>query len=134
RVQIGSVIYDVEYTRLASDAHRPAVHHTGPDLYVEKPHPGTQTGAPKGVAAIPRAGAEVEHPADTVVVSRRPVEQRADERLPVIRTRIVLLEDGMRRCRGGLIAGRVAPTVRILSSAISHQNLTGSVFNPLSVR
>src|SRR5207253_11055919 len=45
--------------------------------------------------------AQVEHPADVVVVSGGAVEQLADERLPVGCDRVVRLQDRMRRGRFG---------------------------------
>src|SRR5207302_11078038 len=51
---------------------------------------------PEHPAAIEPARAERPHLADPVVIPRGTVEQGGDERLPVVLTRVVLLEDGVR--------------------------------------
>src|SRR5207244_5443618 len=48
-------------------------------------------------ATIEPARTERPHLADPVVIPRGTVEQGGDERLPVVLTRVVLLEDGVRR-------------------------------------
>ena len=88
-------------TGLAEDAHRAVRHQARAGRDVEQPHPGTEARAAKSPAAVPGTRAQVQHCADAVVVSGGAVEQRADERLSVSVARVVLLQDGVGRCRFG---------------------------------